>query len=986
MVSAAPSPRSPQPSDFADKPWVEIEIDPRYRMLRPMQREAIRGQYFRTYVQPKLEKETGLPASPENLSAAWQAFNNYTREAPTKTGGNYVEALRSDLGTLPDVNYLDSPVDSGTLFRFFDADNDRERYLALSKTYGKSGVGIDPGGRWYVVSKDGTKHAVLGANRLKDLAIQMGTEAPEMAGMGIGSLLAPEADIAVAAPRIAKLAEYVPKALGLRGVTSFVMNQVDRTLMTVARSAPAVAGALAGKATDETMKAARGEFDKTMEEEARASGKEAVGAMLGETGNRVLRSFGDKYLLDLYAHGSSQAEKGAAVRALREGFLPSVAQARAQTGGAPIWRFDQRIYDLLFGGAQKREEINYTAINSKLDGYLDSLGVAPADRDAFKKRILSKDLPVGQAMTDIGGPVQEKFEADGKALEGLIGKAQIDLSARADSLVADAKNITHPILAQDLEKSITNARVDLSKVANGLYTEVYNMGGENGVMVPTAGLKRVANELWEAVPKTEGKPETEEVSRRVLVQTPRGQIWKTERVPGSPEQEGEAVIPKLDAFYGQVRRILEMPDEVPLQDIARLRSDFYNIAEDNTLTPPVEKHRYSDLAQAAGRTLDETADQPDLAGDAARRLKEVNGWYRDEIQKFQIADIVRLAKPAGQTGAIRAEDIPARAIQPGYDSVVSNIKQVVGDVEFSKLASVRFRDLVSDSVDPHTGKIDPLKFSSNLGKFTKDGFARRVWGDAKGQEIEQLQRDAAVLGDKLDPSTLSVGSITPAVEAAKSAQKAFDAYWDENLMSNLAAGGAKQEAAINRVAEMSKLSDIRQLKAFFGPESPQFKQVQQLAMQRLLGDAVKMSDNAFATPLSGSGLTNRLTDIGKDKLDEMFGSDVGDDLWHLGDTIRYVTARGGNVLAGALRAGTLMYHPLSHIPGLMASYIFGAQTMKPGFVRWITYGLEGDSKFAQAVAQTFQMAAYAAGEEIASHTNAPPVEYGAPAIQGIPQQ
>jgi len=54
------------------------------------------------------------------------------------------------------------------------------------------------------------------------------------------------------------------------------------------------------------------------------------------------------------------------------------------------------------------------------------------------------------------------------------------------------------------------------------------------------------------------------------------------------------------------------------------------------------------------------------------------------------------------------------------------------------------------------------------------------------------------------------------VEAAKSAQKAFDAYWDENLMSNLAAGGAKQEAAINRVAEMSKLSDIRQLKAFFG--------------------------------------------------------------------------------------------------------------------------------------------------------------------------
>ncbi len=261
-----------------------------------------------------------------------------------------------------------------------------------------------------------------------------------------------------------------------------------------------------------------------------------------------------------------------------------------------------------------------------------------------------------------------------------------------------------------------------------------------------------------------------------------------------------------------------------------------------------------------------------------------------------------------------------------------------------------------------------------LGEYTKDGFARKVWG-GDGLAIEKLQKEAAVLGEHIDPETLTLGTIRESIATAVAKKNMNDKYWSEHLMGELAAGGSRQEKAVERVVDMHTLSDIKQVKAFFGPQSKEFERVRQLAMQKLLQKAMLIPDSPFGTPLEGKGFLTNLTDIGRDKLEEMFGSEITEDMFHLGDMIRYVTAKGGNVLAGALRAGTLMFHPITHLPGIIQTAIEGRLMMKPSFIKWVTYGLEGDSKFAHVVSQTVRLSAYSAGQDLTARAYGPQTEY-----------
>jgi len=960
--------------DLSGKTWPEIEVEPKYRSAPPQVRAQMRMMYFDGVVLPRYQKAyegqkggTGAGISPDQIAALRKQYDAETRESPLKYDDRMGAIRKTDLGFLPGIDYL-TGIPFGDLKGFFEADNDRERYLTLSKKYGKANVGIDPGGRWWVNGKDGKRMAVVGINWLKQAGAEAASEAPEIVGMGVGALAAPETGGASVAPSLERLAAK-------HGITKgipFLARQINKTMMLAARAAPQAAGAVLGKIGQETVKASQGVLDKTVAEEAAAIGKEAAGALFGEAGYRGVSAFGQRFMLDLYAHGATEAEKQLAVRALREGFHPSVAQARP--GKLPLWRFGQGVYDMVFGGANKREKINYAAINKKLDSYLDSIGIKPEDRAEFKQRVLSKDFEIAEAQKDIGQPIEGVYKKLQTEIEGALDKAQREVSGDISKLAKQIGSTPHPVLAVDLENAIVGTRTQLGKVAGGRYTEIWSMGGDTGLNAPTSLLKQEATQLWERILKTMESEES--TSERVWAERVRGGRWETVETKAAPDTApGTPVNARLDQFKKQVQRILSLPDEVPMQQLAGLRTDFYNIAEDATLTPGVEKSRYRDLADKITATFHAMESHADIPGDAARKLKDTNGWYAREIQKFDAVNVVKLAREAGTTGSVKVEDIPSTIIRPGYESVIQQVRAVIGNDLFDKIAATRFADLKQQAIDPATGKFDPGKFSKVLGEYTKDGFAWKVWGEKNGAAIEKLQKEAAVLGEHIDPATLTPGTIRESVATAIARKNMNDKFWSDHLMGELAAGGARQEKAIERVVDMNSLAEIRQIKAFFGPESKEFERVRQLAMQKLLGKAIQIPDSPFGTPLSGAGFLTSLTQIGRDKLDEMFGAEITEDMFHLGDAIRYVTAKGGNALAGALRAGTLMFHPIAHLPGIIQTYIEGKVMMKPGFIKWITYGLEGDSKFTHAVAQTMRLAAYSAGQGLAARAYGPQTEY-----------
>lgn len=971
-------PTNKDPADLSKslsgKTWTEIETDPQYRSAPASVRAQMRMMYFDGVVLPRYQKayegqqKGSLGAvTPDQIKALRQQYDAETRESPLKYDDRLGAIRRNDLGFLAGIDYV-TGIPTGDLKAFFEADNDRERYLVLSKRYGKNNVGIDPGGRWWVRTKDDKRMAVVGINGIKIIAAEAASEAPEIAGMGMGALAAPETAGASTAPTI----ERIGAKIGITKGIPFLARQLDKLQILAARAAPQMAGAVLGKAGQETAKAAQGTLDKSVVAEAHVLGKEAAGALLGETMFQGLSAFGRRFLLDVYAHSATEAEKQFAARALREGFMPSVAQARPT--GAPLWRYGQRVYDTVFGGAKQREVTNYAAINKKLDAYLDSIGIKEEDRAEFKNRVLTKDFEIAQAQADIGKPVEESYKRIQTEIDAALAKAKNELSVDVSDLSKKMGSTPHPVLAADLEKNISDSRQRLGKVANGAYSEIWAMGGDAGLNAPTTILKQEAQDLWERILKTASQEEP--TTSRIWIERPNGGYWQTvtknnppETVPGSPANV------RLDAFKKQIERILSLPDEVPMQKLAGLRTDFYGIAEDATLTPSVEKSRYRDLADSITKTFKGMETLPDIPGEAAKKLAETNAWYSGEIQKFDMMSVVKLARESGTTGAVKLEDIPSVIIKPGYESVMLQVRSVVGDDMFNKIAATRFSELKMDAIDPATGKFDPAKFARILGEYTKDGFARKVWGHDNGVAIEKLQKESAVLGEYIDPAMLTPGTVRESIASAVARKNMAEKFWNDHLMGELAAGGSRQEKAIERVAGMNSLAEIQQIKAFFGPASPEFGRVQQLAMQKILQRGLLIPDSPFGTPLEGKGFLVNLTEIGRDRLEAMFGPEISDDLFHLGDMIRYVTAKGGNALAGALRAGSLMYHPLSHLPGIVQTVIEGKTMMRPGFIKWITYGLEGDGKFANAVATTFRLAAYSAGQDIASHVYGPTTEY-----------
>lgn len=952
--------------------WTQVEVDPKYRAQPPEMRAAIRQQFFDNVVKPRLTTES--PGT--DPAQAQRVFQMFTRETPAKHGDDISAALHGDTGDLPGVDYM-SGVPFEPLKSFFAADNDRERYDALAQVYGKTNVGIDPGGRWFVRDKDGKLKTVVGFNSIKNFAAETSAQAPELIGMGVGAALAPETEGLSLVPAVER---FAAKAGWERGVP-FVLRQVGRLQRLGAAAARPTAGAmgsLVGKLGSEQEKAAEGLFDKSAQEEIRALTQSAVSGYLGDLTARGFSAAGRRLFLEPYSTGlpiinapSSAMEKAMAVRALREGFHPSVGQARGETGGAALWRYGQGLYDLVSGGAQKRQAQNVAAINRKIDGFLDGLGVPQADRAEIKRRIMDKDFAIGDAVQGIGVPAQEDFAKLGKIVDAEVGRAQTALSAETDRIVSSLGHEEHPLLALDAEKAVAQARAKFGNIANARYEEIWTLGGEPGVMAPTGSLKELANSLWAQIAKT--APETESID--VLEPIPGGgQRLTTQQQPTG--REGAPVNTKLDAFKSQVRRVLAMPDEIPIQQFSQLRTDFMNAAEDSTLTAGPEKGRYRAMAGRITDIMRLMEGDKGISGEAAKLLRSTNDWYGAEIAKFDAASLIKLSRTAGERGALRAEDIPSSVIQPGYESTMNQVKSVVGQEMFDRIAARRFEDLKSEAIDSATGMLDPKKLSTTLGKFTKDGFARKVWGSEAGAEIDQLQREARLLGDTgIDPATFKPGSIRESIRAAVARKQANDAFWSKNILGELAAGGTKQEAAVNRVAAMQNLSEIRLVKSYLKADPARWQTVQRLAMQKLLGKAVDVADNPFGQALTGKGFLATLTDTGRDKLTEMFGPEMTEDLFNLAEQVRYVTAKNQNVLAGALRAGTLMFHPLSHLPGLIQTNIEGALMMKPGFIKWITYGLEGDGKFANAVASSFKLAAALAGQQLGRAAFPEPQEY-----------
>jgi hypothetical protein len=220
-----------------------------------------------------------------------------------------------------------------------------------------------------------------------------------------------------------------------------------------------------------------------------------------------------------------------------------------------------------------------------------------------------------------------------------------------------------------------------------------------------------------------------------------------------------------------------------------------------------------------------------------------------------------------------------------------------------------------------------------------------------------------------------MSNLDQSIKAAKEQKLSYDNFWKENLVQEIAKGGVAQEKALQRISSLENLSEIRTAKIVLKPE--EFARLQELSLQKLFSMSADLPSNIFASPFAGKGLSEAIQNIGRDKMEEMWGPELTSDLVDLGKTLRLTFGKDeGAGMAGALRAGAFMFHPLSHIPAIIASNIEMKLMRSSGFIRWVTIGLEGDSKAAQAVQRITQFAAYEASRSLAAAALRTPPEYG----------
>ena len=953
------------------KPWADVEQSEGYRAMPEGKRRAVRERYFNDYGLPNL-KAKKPDATPELIESLREKF---------VVGREAVEKDRPGLrpGDLPDADYK-SGARYGSMVDFYRGENDKERQLALESTYGKGNVFLDPKGRFMVKTgetdpKTGKPRVVAaeGASPdayVADTVAQTQADLPEILGGTAAGLLWPPSRLAPVA------------ATGLKAILPRTVRLGER----VAQSVPSGLGSMAGESASEAYKGLRGQLAPSPNDVFKRPLTAFAGGLFGDLAFRGLSAAAKHAILDRYARTASQNEKDLADRALREGFLPSVGQARMETGGGPmiaIYRYGQGLADFVFKNNLKRDSINKNATAQKLRGYLDDLGVPDSEKVGFLQRVFEKDSELARIVDDVGVPEMEKYQRLGQLRIDAVNEAKrlhdVEMGrieqAAGVTRQQDARNLTggvegverglvtqsampplaYPegILAEEVNQQILARRQNLANLAAEEYERVWSMTGLSG---STRGLKEEALRHWEIIAKTAD----EQTSPRFTVERPGADPYE---IRDGQEGLGTPVAKPLDALRGQVDRILSAPDELPLQELARLRTDFNNMAGDD-LTPAPLKGAFRDFAQSVGRSLDDLA----RGGDpAAQELARVNQWYAGEIGRFDRLSMKRLAQEAGE-GGLKAEQFAGLIIDPRSPTTTFEMREMLGPETFRRIATQRFSEMADSAVDPTTRQIDPGKFVQAFKPyFDKEGqgFVSEVFGTDAARALKRLYEDAGTL-KHLDAKAFMSGDFKGAIEAAEHNKKLLDNYWSQNFLGALTKGGKEMEGALERVGDMSTLGEIRMAKMHFGEESPQWQQLQRFAMQRLLARSVQTPASAADTGMiRGSGMIEVLNGIGDDKMREMFGAEMAADLRHLGRTLQYVTQKGENPLAGALAAGTLMFHPIANLGWLGRTWAEGWLMAKPGFIKWITLGLEGNSEAAQMVQGATRILAQMWGQKTA---------------------
>lgn len=940
------------------KNWSEINVDPKFRAMSPSERNNVADAYFDENIAPQIKMQYSLNTA--RLGVA-QDTDSIISQAKNQFKNSIQIDETSEKSRLPDVDYLSGIGSIGTLYDYTNASNDRERLKALTRTYGRDNVKLDPGGRFYIQTPGG-KVAVIGTNnKFQQMLAEAGSGSPAMAGFIASSFLMPEITLP------AKLVPEVAPALGVaskmvnkaKGIFASESGESIATQKIGERAMIAGAGGATGQGSSDVVKELRGLSDKSVKEEIEGLKREALDSVMASaTFDSTLYPFGE-WARMMHARKSSPEEKQLAKEALDMGLRPSVAQLRQQTKGANLWNLEQKFIEGLTGRDAKAVNSNMQIVGKMVDDQLKSMGMSESEVPVIKSKIFNKQLEPMKATEDATQFATRMGDRVKRAVEDHVEETEKLLNKRTEELLKSSSGDTHAALEADVEKAVGDARSQLSSVAKQKYgvleSDAKTMLPE-GLSASNSPLKSFAIEEKKNLLRQkpgEGKKIGD-------IYNPEGDVVST--IKASPKGEGDVDV-ALKSIENQLDSWMKLPDRIPISQLENYRKAIWEKANANTITPDTNKGFWMRAYKAVNATVESMESDPYLmskldpaqTGGFVKKLKETRSWYKGEIEKFDRVSINKMARDAGTTGAWQEGRMADMLIRPNNAEMAASIKKVIPSKIWDRIAAIKLNDIFNKSTV--NGKIDVENLANSIKSYT-DSDLKEFFGAKKASEIRELGKQAYSIGGHLDPKFLDESNLSEAIRAAKAAKLSADKYTSENLIRDLSAGGRQAESAMTSLVNMNSLSDLKKARSFFGPHSKEWQSIEQNAMIQFLSEGMNLSESGFQK-INGAAWQNAFERRSYESMKEMWGKDVAEGLQKIVKWARYTgdEQRLSGAGMGMAIMGVALHIP-SHIPLFLAAPYVAGLYRSPLFIQWVTLGLEGKSIPAQAAAKFSRMAMY----------------------------
>ncbi len=455
----------------------------------------------------------------------------------------------------------------------------------------------------------------------------------------------------------------------------------------------------------------------------------------------------------------------------------------------------------------------------------------------------------------VAAEVTDNAQAIARGMGERINAARDAAAERASKNIIDvaiAKSIggvplTRTEAGAFVRAAVKKRREDFTALADDLYAQVERLPEARSAFIDTAPLRNLRKELEKGI------------------------------VRGADRNDQRQILKRLsdDAAPDIITDLGKLPPKLTLQELKTIKSNALAMVTRSEVERGVADRNYGLLAQAASDALEKAATTAPTK-DLREALVKANGFYRDNVGKYQQPGVADLFTPASSRGYIDDDKVVRRIFEGRGDvATFRRYRDLLGEnsPDFRALRRAGVDDIL-DQTRTRSGLIDAQDLITRIqgmdAPFRREALGKTADDILTNAEIMKLARS----GGRIDPQAAEALLKSAPKDAGKllrdaiTLEKQKDDYFRTVVMRQIErgefnAGTLNGDQFATRFMEAASVQDIRRVMQELAKSPESQESIRRHVAASLLDDADKPLK---ASDVLGTLATGRTTPTDPEKL------------------------------------------------------------------------------------------------------------------------